>query len=428
MGHKWSELSLREAGVALLDCEHRTPPPAPTGYPYVAIPQIKHGRLSLTDVRRISREHFEDWTRKTRPRPWDVIVSRRCNPGESAYVPPRLECALGQNLVLLRTDGSRILPQFLRWLIRGPNWWEQVRTFINVGAVFDSLKCADIPDFRLSIPPLNEQEAIAHILGTLDDKVELNRRMNETLEAIARALFKSWFVDFDPVRAKAEGRKPAGMDAETAALFPGQFEESDTGPIPSGWRSSSIADLARFVNGRNFTKNATGTGRMVMRIAELNSGPGSSTVYNDVEAEWENTAHPYDLLFAWSGSLDVYRWHREEALINQHIFKVICDQLPQWFVYHQLREAMPFFKSIAAHKATTMGHIKRGHLAEATLPLPPSELIDAAGRIVVPMHRQVHALATQSQTLAALRDALLPKLLAGEIRVKDADKAVEGAT
>ncbi len=108
--------------------------------------------------------------------------------------------------MLLRADGTKVSPPFPRWLVRGPEWWEQIGKFLNVGAVFDSLRCAEVPNFELRIPPLPEQLAIAHILGTLDDKIELNRRMNETLEAMARALFKSWFVDFDPVRAKAEHR------------------------------------------------------------------------------------------------------------------------------------------------------------------------------------------------------------------------------
>jgi len=211
MAGEWMDLSLREAGVRLLNCEHKTPPAAEEGYPYIAIPQIKNGRIDLTDVRLISRGHYIAWTQKTKPQGWDVILSRRCNPGETAVVPPDLECALGQNSVLLRGDGDNVYPPFLRWLLRSPAWWDQVRTFINVGAVFESLKYADIPNFRLPIPPMPEQQAIACILGVLDDKIELNRRMNRTLEAMARALFKSWFVDFDPVRAKAAGQKPRGL-------------------------------------------------------------------------------------------------------------------------------------------------------------------------------------------------------------------------
>ncbi len=125
----WERLSLRAAGVALIDCEHRTPPAADSGYPYVAIPQIKNGHLDLGDARRITPEHFEQWTRKAKPQAHDVILSRRCNPGQTAVVPPGLDCALGQNLVLLRADGTRVFPPFLRWLVRGPEWWEQIGTF-----------------------------------------------------------------------------------------------------------------------------------------------------------------------------------------------------------------------------------------------------------------------------------------------------------
>ncbi|NQT16146.1 MAG: restriction endonuclease subunit S [Planctomycetes bacterium] len=255
MAGEWPVLSLREAGVALIDCEHRTPPGSDSGYPYIAIPQIKHGRLHLAGVRRITREHFLDWTRKAQPQPYDVVLSRRCNPGETAFIPPRLECALGQNLVLLRADGTRVLPHFLRWLVRGAAWWEQIGKFINVGAVFDSLKCADIPNFRLPIPPVPEQRNIAHILGSLDDKIELNRRMNETLEATARAIFKSWFVDFDPVRAKLNGQKPVGMDEQTAGLFPDGFDNSSLGKIPGGWHVGRLDELLVLQRGFDLPKS-----------------------------------------------------------------------------------------------------------------------------------------------------------------------------
>ena len=115
--------------------------------------------------------------------------------------------------------------------------------FINVGAVFDSLRCADIPNFEIPLPPLAEQKAIAAVLGALDDKIELNRRMNATLEAMARALFQSWFVDFDPVRAKLDGRQPPAFDRATADLFPNGFEDSELGHIPKGWTVGSVGDL-----------------------------------------------------------------------------------------------------------------------------------------------------------------------------------------
>ncbi len=112
MAGEWLMMTLREANVTLIDCDHRTPPAAETGYPYVAIPQLRNGRLDLTDVRRIRRDHFLEWTRKAKPAPNDVILSRRCNPGETAVAPEDLEFALGQNLVLLRADGTKVYPPF----------------------------------------------------------------------------------------------------------------------------------------------------------------------------------------------------------------------------------------------------------------------------------------------------------------------------
>jgi type I restriction enzyme S subunit len=277
---------------------------------------------------------------------------------------------------------------------------------------------------RVAIPPIEEQRAIASILGAIDDKIELNRDMNRTLEAMAQALFKSWFVDFDPVVAKAVGGAPVGMDTDTAAMFPNRFVESELGPIPEGWEWGTIADLARYVNGRNFTRNATGAGRMVIRIAELNSGPGGSTVYNEVETTPDHVAEPGDVLFAWSGSLGIYRWYRPPALINQHIFKVLCQQFPSWFVHQHLLEALPNFRGIAADKATTMGHIRRSHLSEIEVALPKQNLLNATTPVFAPLYQLILENELQSATLTSLRDALLPELLSGQIRLQNSIQKV----
>ncbi|MDH4183419.1 MAG: restriction endonuclease subunit S, partial [Nitrospinota bacterium] len=178
-----------------------------------------------------------------KPKAGDIIVTRRGRVGDVAVVPNGTEFALGQNLVILRSDDSVVTQNFLRWALCGPFYSQQVDKYMNVGAVFYSLNCADIPKFEIPVPAKNEQERITHILGTLDDKIELNRRINETLEEMARAIFKSWFVDFDPVHAKAKGKKPAGMDAATAALFPSSFQDSPLGPIPKGWRVGLLDDI-----------------------------------------------------------------------------------------------------------------------------------------------------------------------------------------
>ena len=401
---KWREMTLREAGVSLIDCDHRTPPPSDNGYPYVAIPQLKQGRLDLLDARRITREHFVEWTRKANPQPNDVVLSRRCNPGESAFVPHGLEFALGQNLVLLRADESKMFPPFLRWLVRGGKWWEQIDKFINVGAIFTSLRCADIPNFQLPIPPLPEQRAIASVLGALDDKIELNRRMNETLEALAQSLFKSWFVD-----------------ATQSAL-------------PKGWTERALYDCADYINGaafRNEHFSADRQGLPVIKIGELKDGITAQTKFCEIEREPKYRINSGDILFSWSGSpdtsIDIFIWTEGEGWLNQHIFKIQFKRpVEKFFVYYLLRHLKPVFIEIARDKQTTgLGHVTGQDLKRLKTFFPTDDVLQKFNHVVEPLFQKVYSNLHESRTLAALRDALLPKLLSGELRVPAAAKLVE---
>lgn len=417
---KWPQLSLREAGIDLIDCDHRTPSVCEAGFPYVAIPQLKEGHVDLADARLISADDFEDWTRKAKPQAHDVVLSRRCNPGETAYVPEGKTFAVGQNLVLLRSKGTKVYPPFLRWLTRGPEWWDQIEKYLNYGAVFDSLKCADVPNFTLTIPPLPEQRAIAHILGTLDDTIELNRRMNATLEAMARAIFRSWFVDFDPVRAKAEGREPAGMDAATAALFPDEFEESELGEIPKGWRVASLDEIADFLNGlalQNFRPQSDEEWLPVIKIAQLKDGVTTDCERARASIKPEYIIGNGDIIFSWSGSLEVVIWSGGRGALNQHLFKVTSSHFPKWFYYEWLLFHLDEFRSIAQDKATTMGHIKRHHLNDARVLIPSPELLDVMSIGMDALIEETISLKVQSHVLADLRDALLPRLLSGKTTI-----------
>jgi type I restriction enzyme, S subunit len=409
--------------VTLIDCDHRTPPAAENGYPYVAIPQLRGGRIDLSDVRRIRQEHFIEWTRKARPQVNDIVLSRRCNPGETAYVPPDLEFALGQNLVLLRADGKRVYPPFLRWLARSPNWWSQIGKFLNVGAVFDSLRCADVPHFELKIPPLPEQRAITHILGTLDDKIELNRRMNETLEATARALFKSWFVDFAPVRAKVEGRD-SGLPREIADLFPSRFVQSEVGEIPEGWELKSLDQIARFVNGLALQKYPPSGDRSlpVIKIAQLRSGRADGADRASADLDPDYVVADGDILFSWSGSLECVLWAGGAGALNQHLFKVTSAEYPRWLCYFGVHQHLDDFRHIAAGKATTMGHIQRHHLSDAMVAVPPTPMPREIDRRLSGLFESLWKREVQSRTLTALRDQLLPKLISGELRVDAASQ------
>jgi len=434
MADEWNRASLCEAGVSLIDCDHQTPPAADEGYPYVAIPQLRDGRLELSRVRRISRENFVEWTRKARPKRHDVVLSRRCNPGETAYVPDGLECALGQNLVLLRADGTKLFPPFLRWLVRGPDWWKQVGTFINVGAVFDSLKCVDIPNFRLPLPPLSEQQAIAVVLSALDDKIELNRRMNATLEAMACALFQSWFVDFDPVRAKLDGRQPVGLDEATAAMFPSTFQDSSAGHIPRGWTVEPVGQVVECVGGGTpstaepkYWEGGTHHWTTPKDFSSLQAPILLDTDRKLTDAGIARISSGLlpagTLLMSSRAPVGYLAIAAVPVAINQGFIAMKCnDRASNYFMLNWCQTNMAEIESRAT--GTTFAEISKRNFRPISVVLPPKELVVAFNTKAAPLYERITANLHQSCTLATLRDTLLPKLLSGELRLKSTERKI----
>jgi type I restriction enzyme S subunit len=289
------------------------------------------------------------------------------------------------NTTLFVSDFRGNEPRFVYYLLQ-----QLDLSGYNSGSVQPMLNRNYVSAVPLVVPGRTEQRFIAQTLRSLDDKIEANRRLLTLSLELAAASVRSAAAD------------------PSASHLP-------------------VAALARFVNGGAYTQNATGAGRMVIRIAELNSGPGGSTVYTDLEVPDDKTARAGDLLMSWSGSLDIYRWTRDEAIINQHIFKVIPKDLPAWLVHDRLKAVMPIFQSIAKDKATTMGHIQRGHLEGTTVPMPPLEEIKRLDAQLGPLWHRLLLAERQIHTLTALRDALLPELLSGRIRVPEAGQAVESA-
>jgi type I restriction enzyme S subunit len=299
---------------------------------------------------------------------------------------------------------------------------------MDSGSAIPSTSRDEFYRLPVAVPPLPEQRAIAHILGTLDDKIELNRRMNETLEAIARAIFKSRFVDFDPVRAKAEGRDP-GLPNHIADLFPDRFEDSELGEIPEGYGVSPLDRVAEFLNGLALQKYPPGDGPTlpVIKIAQLRKGSSEGADRCNANLPAEYIVGDGDVLFSWSGSLECVLWTGGIGGLNQHLFKVTSSRYPRWFFYLWIHQHLSDFRAIASGKATTMGHIQRYHLSDAKTVIPDAETLDVADRLLSPLMDEGVSLRLESRTLAALRDALLPKLISGELRVKDAERILEGA-
>jgi len=268
---------------------------------------------------------------------------------------------------------------------------------------------------------LKAQKAIAGVLGDLDDRITLLRETNTTLETIAQALFKSWFVDFDPVHAKMQGRVPEGMDQATAALFPDSFDESELGAVPKGWHVKSLDAVASFLNGLALQKfPPTGDNDLpVIKIAQLRKGDtvGADLASRSIKPEY--VIQNGDVLFSWSGSLEVEIWCGGEGALNQHLFKVTSDVFPKWFYFLWTRHHLDHFRQVAASKATTMGHIQRAHLTGAKALVPSDGVLRAANSVLEPIIQRLIENSLQANSLAALRDTLLPRLISGQLRLSE---------
>ncbi len=358
------------------------------GIPILRVGEVRDGHLVPTFGDHV-REEFRGKIGTKTSQPGDVVVTTKGTVGRIALVKVTdPEFVYSPQVCFVRVlDSQRVNPDFIYQWFRGSEFTEQAFAIASQTDMAPYINLADFKSLRVSLPPFVEQRAIADVLGALDDKIESNRRI---------------------VR-----------DVLTLIPLEIQLVENEE------WLEVGVSEIADFVNGGAFTKDASGSGRMVIRIAELNNGPGLSTVYNEIEVSAEKTAHAGDILMSWSGSLGVYYWTRPEAIINQHIFKVVCKKYPSWLVFDRLLRAMPEFKQTAADKATTMGHIKRHHLDDTKVRMPESETLRILDRQLAPIWDRLMSAELENHSLETLRGALLPELLSGRLRVKDAESFME---
>ncbi len=295
-----------------------------------------------------------------------------------------------------------------------------------------------IMNYKFKLPLLETQKRKAHILSTLDDKIELNRKMNQTLESMAQTLFKSWFVDFDPVKAKAKctndeelesAALELGISKEVLKLFPSEFEESELGMIPKGWEVKSLDKIAHYQNGlalQKFRPKNENEYLPVVKISQLNKGYADGEEKADINIKPECIIDSGDVIFSWSGTLLVDIWCGGKGALNQHLFKVTSNNYSKWFYYYWTKQHLFNFQHIAASKAVTMGHIKRSHLEEALCVIPNKKIFDISEGIISPLLNKMIENRLENNNLQKTRDTLLSKLLSGELDVSDLDIESEG--
>lgn len=393
----------------------------PAGVPMINSQDVMDGSVSPHIDFRVARALHERFRRSTIKGGEILLTLVGANFGRVAIAPAScagFNCSRAVGIVPVLEN-----PAFVMLCLRSPVTRRFLNNWANTTAqpTFNLKEVANLP---IPIPPIEERHSIAQILLSIDDKIELNKRMNETLEAMARAMFKSWFVDFDPVRAKMAGRAPAGMDAATAALFPSQFADEQ----PQGWTSVPLDEAGDFLNGLALQRYPAGPDEPsipVIKIAEVRAGTSDGADRASLTVPSSHRIDDGDLIFSWSGSLLVRLWAGGPGALNQHLFKVTSSAYPRWFVHGWLRHHLPAFQAIAAAKATTMGHIQRHHLTGAAVVVPTPEILDRASDLMAPLEELALKNDIESRTLRGMRDLLLPKLLSGELRVRDAEREVE---
>lgn len=360
------------------------------GIPILRVKNLQSHGIQTDAVLRVSRD-IEQQYRRTRLKGGEVLLSLVGSVGAVAIAPPSLagwNVARAIAVIRIANGANHWVSYYLSSDIA--QYYMHIWKTTTVQA---TLNLRDVRRLPIAIPSTPERDAMVALLGALDGKIAVNHRIVRDSDELRVLRVRHW-----------------------ERLNHGSVEDCP------------LSSFAAFVNGRAFTKDATGTGRMVIRIAEINSGTGASTVYNDIDVPDVHLARPGDVLFAWSGSLAVARWYRQEAIVNQHIFKVIPnDGVPSWLVYELIRRKLADFKGIAAGKATTMGHIQRHHLDELVL-APKRECIADLDAELRPLWDRALAAEQESLALAKLRDALLPRLMSGEVRVREAERIVGDVT
>lgn len=426
-------INLQSRGILRVeDGNHGESRPRPNefvdvGVAFIRAADMAEGIVLFDSASKINNRARERIT-KGIGKPGDILISHKGTVGRIARAPlnaPDFVCS--PQTTFWRSTNEEILSQdFLYAYMRSPKFAQefQVRSGETDMAGYVSLTSQRC--LVLSIPPIELQRPIGTLMSTLDEKIKLNRRINETLEATARAIFKDWFVDFGPTRAKMEDRAPY-LVPDLWSLF---SDHLDADGKPQGWTVKPLDQVADFLNGLALQKYpANGSASLpVIKIAQLRAASVSSADFASTEIPQDYVVENGDVIFSWSGSLLHRVWTAGRGALNQHLFKVTSKQFPKWFFFHWIAEHMPSFQATAASKATTMGHIQRHHLTQAVTFIGTPAVMKAADEIIGPLFDRQIANDLEARTLAATRDFLLPKLMSGQVRVKDAEKLVGEAT
>ena len=411
-------------------------------YTDAGVPIIRGSNLSLGETRFRSDEfvYVSDETANRLQRscckPLDIVFTKKGTLGQTGLIPEHgkhQRYLLSGNQMKLTVDRSKADPLFVFYFVSSPPSRTKIVQDSEVTGV-PKTNLTYLRTFPIPLPPLAEQKAIAAVLGALDDKIELNRRMNATLEAMARALFQSWFVDFDPVRAKLDGRPPAALDPATAALFPATFQDSEAGHIPKGWTIQPVGEVVNCVGGGTpstaepkYWEGGTHHWTTPKDFSSLQAPVLLDTDRKLTDAGIAKISSGLlpagTLLLSSRAPVGYLAIAAMPVAINQGFIAMKCNErASNFFMLNWCQTNMAEIESRAT--GTTFAEISKQNFRPIRVVLPPKELMAAFTAKVAPLYAQITANLHQSRTLATLRDTLLPKLLSGELSVSATNREV----
>lgn len=424
--HERQTIRLADGLEELIDYRGKSPPKSKVGIPVISAKVVKNGRITQPIVQTIDPHYYPVWMTRGLPQVGDVVMTTEGPLGEVAQLDEEtVTFALAQRVVCMRGKRGVLDSTFLKFLLMSP-MQQSVLSAYATGTTVEGISQKALRSLPISIPSYTDQVIIGELLGAIGDKIDLNRRMNETLEAMARAFFKDWFVDFGPTRAKAEGSAPY-LAAEIWALFPPQLDDDDK---PDGWSTGTIADIAD-LNPESWGRT---TYPVQIRYVDLSNTKWGTV--ESIEVLNKESAPSRAQRILRSGDTIVgtvrpgngsYAFVGEEGLTGSTGFAVLRPKKYDYRVFTYLAATSPENIESLAHLADGGAYpAVRPETVVATALLGFSEkVLQRFSEATNPLMEKIEANKRESRTLSGTRDLLLPKLMSGEIRLREAEKIVE---
>jgi type I restriction enzyme, S subunit len=427
MSAEWPTVEIDHVCELIVDCVNKTAPIVDQQTPYrmIRTTNICNGRVDLSSCRFVDEATYTKWTRRATLQYGDVLLTREAPIGEVGLVDTPQGLFLGQRVMQYRADPTVLSPRFLLYTFLSPALQDQFGSHEGSGSVVSHIRVGDCFKFKVKLPPLPVQTEIAAVLGALDDRITLLRETNATLEAIAQALFKSWFVDFDPVRAKMQGRAPEGMDEATAALFPDGLEESELGLVPKGWRVQSFRETILIIGGGTpKTSNPDFWGGDIPWFSVVDAPAISDVFVVDTEkriTEAGLNGSSTKLLPTGTTIISARGTVGRLALtgcsmtMNQSCYGLRGLAGDSYFTYFSTKRLVEQLKQ-RAH-GSVFDTITQESFTGVLVSFPSKKVIagfeDGVGALMLRIRENL----MQVQTLATLRDTLLPRLISGQLQL-----------